>query len=576
MMSLKWKLRILAGPMRPFLLSKASEAIVRSLERARSLVRGGVVVHEGLHTTQGLMPLPSPAWFRENSAKVLEFARSMRQGRVRAYGIGTWSVGDDDPSDVDVRSVHELSRMHHWCAYALAAHIEPEHADDWAQQFEHEISAFTTAYDHSSVHWKFPMGNALRVFSMLVAWDWLRRSGYENVETDRYIAARAIEHGRSVYHKRESRGGLSTSHYAANLLGLFAVELYVQGASLAPKMREWLAAEFHRELPRQILWDGMTQEASTGYHRHVVDIFVMMATLMKGAKLTLDNRATERLSQSLTALRQLEAIGFPLIGDNDDGMALKLIGFVPSSSATFDMASMIGISAGLVTDRWSFPEFGLDVWNGPLAVTLRNGSVGQFGKGGHAHHDQNSITVSVDGRPIIVDPGTTLYTRSESVRNQQRSVHQHATMWASDSEQGHTQPGYEGLFWLPAFDRTTDVRGRSATRWMGEVIHRSGLRHTREVEIDQQCCTIMCRDLLETRSSDVSGNIVFPLAPDITVTLNEKGALLGSTDVSVQLTWLGASAALQDIVIAPTFGSSIPSKAIVLSGNSIIWVLSRS
>jgi hypothetical protein len=576
MMSLKWKLRILVGPMRPFLLSKASEVVRHILDRARYAARSGVVVHEGLHTMQGLMPLPSPEWFRENSAKVLEFARSMRQGRVRAYGIGVWSVGDDDPSDVDVRSVHELSRMHHWCAYALAAHIEPEHADDWAQQFEHEISAFTASYGPSSVHWKFPMGNAIRVFSMLVAWDWLRRSGYENVETDRYVAARAIEHGRSVYLERESRGGLSTSHYAANLLGLFAVELYVQGASLAPKMREWLVAEFHRELPRQILWDGMTQEASTGYHRHVVDIYVMMAMLMKGAKLTLDHRATERLSQSLTALRQLEAVGFPLIGDNDDGMALKLTGFAPSTSATFDLASMIGISAGTATDRCSFPEFGLDVWNGPLAVTLRNGSVGQFGKGGHAHHDQNSITVTVDGRPFIIDPGTTLYTRSESVRNQQRSVHQHATMWAPDVEQGHTQPGYEGLFWLPGFDRMTDVRGRSATGWMGEVIHRSGLRHTREVEIDQLSWTIMCKDLLESRSGAVSGQLVLPLAPDVTVAFIEQGALLTSTDVRVQLTWRGATAALQDITIAPTFGASVPSKAIALSGNSIIWVLSRS
>lgn len=523
------------------------------------------------------MALPSPEWFRENSAKVLEFARSMRQGRVRAYGISAWSVGDSDPSDVDVRSVHELSRMHQWCAYALAAHIEPEQSHVWAQQFEHEISVFANQYSRNSVHWQFPMGNAIRVFSMLVAWDWLRRTGYENVETDRYVAARAAEHGMAVYLERESRGGLSTSHYAANLLGLMSVDLYVQGASRLPQRTDWLVEEFHRELPRQILTDGMVQEGSTGYHRHVVDIFTMMAMLMRGAGVALREDATERLARGLSALRQLELIGSPLIGDNDDGMALKLTGFTPDSSATFDAAALLGIRVEAPRPWRSFPEFGLDVWSGLLDVTLRNGSVGQFGKGGHAHHDQNSITVSVHGRPFIVDPGTSTYTSSATTRNHERSVHVHGTMWPVDLDQGYINRTKEGLFWLPEFDVKPRMQKRSASTWVGEVRHRNGTCHIREVAINEDVSRISCADRLTgADGATLVGELILPLASEVVANMHEDHAVLISGPVSLILSWQGASASLRNITISPTFGVRVPSKAIVLSGNSISWVLGRS
>jgi hypothetical protein len=577
LMNMSWKLRILLGPMKQFIGPKIVEAVFRIPEKLRFSTRRVVPIHEGLHTVSGVMPLPSASWFREHSSQVLDFALSMQKGTVSAYGLHTWTVGDPDPQGQDIRSVHELSRMHHWCAYALAAHIEPQHTQHWAAQFEREVATFNASYDRSSVHWQFPMGNALRVFSMLVAWDWLQRSGYQNADTDRMIAARAAEHGVAVYLQRESKGGLSTSHYAANLIGLLAVDTYVKGATALPPLASFIRREVQREARRQFLQDGMVQEASTGYHRHVVDIFMLMAVLYRGSGQTVPEDLLPALEKGLDALRTLESIGMPLIGDNDDGMAMKLTGFAPDTALTYDFAALLGITPALNEPYTSFPDFGLDVWKGQLFdVTLRNGHVGQFGKGGHAHHDQNSITVSVQGSPLIIDPGTSLYTYSEQVRNQERSVHAHATMWPVDIEQGYIHPGAEGLFWLPSFDVDSSVLERNAMRWKGRVVHASGVAHTREVQLPNAADEIHCTDLMHLNGVPYDAELLFPLAPEVHVDLHDDHAFLTTGRARIVLQWRGGTGSVRQNTIAPAFANPRLSKMLVLTGNTLSWVLRRS
>ena len=92
-------------------------------------------------------------------------------------------------------------------------------------------------------------------------------------------------------------------------------------------------------------------------------------------------------------------------------------------------------------------EFGLCVWRyGGLHVTLRAGHVGQGGNGGHAHCDQLSITLAIDGVPVIDDPGTGVYTPNPDLRNRLRSSGVHSTVQHPSSEQGSWLPGRWGLF----------------------------------------------------------------------------------------------------------------------------------
>ena len=52
--------------------------------------------------------------------------------------------------------------------------------------------------------------------------------------------------------------------------------------------------------------------------------------------------------------------------------------------------------------------------------------------GSHAHNDIFSIELNVDGKDIIIDPGSFVYSSNETVRNQFRSVKSHNTIfWES-------------------------------------------------------------------------------------------------------------------------------------------------
>jgi hypothetical protein len=96
------------------------------------------------------------------------------------------------------------------------------------------------------------------------------------------------------------------------------------------------------------------------------------------------------------------------------------------------------------TDVWrgatfhAYPAFGLYIWRSSrIYLAVRCGSVGQDNKGGHAHNDQLAIELQVDGRDLLVDPGTYVYTPFPNLRNCYRSVKTHsAPQTQSDCEPG--------------------------------------------------------------------------------------------------------------------------------------------
>ncbi|WP_439832743.1 heparinase II/III domain-containing protein [Aeromonas caviae] len=73
-----------------------------------------------------------------------------------------------------------------------------------------------------------------------------------------------------------------------------------------------------------------------------------------------------------------------------------------------------------------FDCFGLVVARSHDSIlTFRCGQIGQFGKGGHDHYDQLSITLTTDGNRLISDPGVGCYTKDIYIRNKYRSSKSH-------------------------------------------------------------------------------------------------------------------------------------------------------
>lgn len=97
---------------------------------------------------------------------------------------------------------------------------------------------------------------------------------------------------------------------------------------------------------------------------------------------------------------------------------------------------------------YAYPGMGVYIYKSPhFYMTVRCGEVGQNGNGGHAHNDQLSITLRIDGADIIVDPGTYLYTPLPERRNEFRSTAAHFTIQREDAkEQNPWYHGHAGLF----------------------------------------------------------------------------------------------------------------------------------
>lgn len=70
----------------------------------------------------------------------------------------------------------------------------------------------------------------------------------------------------------------------------------------------------------------------------------------------------------------------------------------------------------------AFPDFGLYIWRSQrFYLAIRCGAIGQAGNGGHAHNDQLSIELQIDGEDWLADPGTGVYTANTKTRDLYRS-----------------------------------------------------------------------------------------------------------------------------------------------------------
>ncbi|WP_187620317.1 heparinase II/III family protein [Selenomonas ruminis] len=104
---------------------------------------------------------------------------------------------------------------------------------------------------------------------------------------------------------------------------------------------------------------------------------------------------------------------------------------------------------------YAYTGMGLYIWKSDrLHLIVRCGEVGQNGSGGHSHNDQLSLTLTLDGKTIIADPGSYLYTPDPVMRNKFRGTAMHFTPQPmSGIEQNEWVDGQRGLFSIKK-DRT--------------------------------------------------------------------------------------------------------------------------
>jgi hypothetical protein len=250
---------------------------------------------------------------------------------------------------------------------------------------------------------------------------------------------------------------------------------------------------------------------------------------------------------------------------------------IGSSAVTPSPAAENNRAVGAV-DLRSYPRFGLFVYRtANVYLAVRCGPVGQNGHGGHAHNDQLSIELAVDGWPLVVDPGTYLYTPAPEYRNRFRSTAMHNTLSVPGREQNPWPGGAAGLFRMTDRARTM-VLCCEPGRFIGEH-HGFGMpcRRTLLIEGDQITGIDEC-------PLDGPKDVWFHLAPGVVARPEEEGPgraaavelVAGRSRVRLEAEigrWL-----VEESICSPGYGAAEPCRAVRLRSEArrIVWRFQRT
>ncbi|HEX2569432.1 MAG TPA: alginate lyase family protein [Polyangia bacterium] len=431
----------------------------------------------------------------------------------------------------------ELARGAHLLLLGVGARLAPDLRAEARRAMVEEIASFLADNPlGEGVHWTSPLEVALRALHWLAALELVGGDGPADFR--RRLGGALIEHGRFLAVNLEDRGLVPANHLIGDLLGLLVMGTALDGVAEAGAWRRAAIRGLEREAERQVLPDGADFEASTSYHRFTLELLLAADRVARAARLPLALGPTLRRMFRFVA-GYLGPDGYePAFGDSDEGRVLPMAPYPPRYQAY--LLSVGGVRHGEATlrrpgaafsaeaawlgglagwRRWralgeftppaseSFPTGGLHVLRSDrLQVVLRCGGYGQQGVGGHAHNDQLSLAVWLDGAPLIVDPGTHCYAADPAWRDHLRGTAAHATVTVEAAEQS---PIYDGrMFALPdaaraVLDELVD-EGESARL----VAHHRGYRrlpcratHHREVLLDRRRTAVLVRDTIEGKGT---------------------------------------------------------------------------
>jgi hypothetical protein len=264
-------------------------------------------------------------------------------------------------------------------------------------------------------------------------------------------------------------------------------------------------------MEHQVRPDGCVHEASTAYHRLVTELFVCGTqaadALVPGA---ITDQYRDRLDLMLAFVRDYTRPDglAPQIGDADDGRLLPLDTYGADPRDHRHLFEQAARPFEAATESAAYPDGGYYVLrHGGLYAIVRCGDVGRHGHGGHGHNDQLSFELADETGPLVVDPGTFVYTPNPAERNLFRSTAYHATLRVGGAEQNDLRT--DDLFAMTDRARA-EALSWDATSFEGRHHGFPGAIHTRRIEIGER--ELRIRDTV-TSADSMQLEWTFPLAP---------------------------------------------------------------
>jgi Heparinase II/III N-terminus/Heparinase II/III-like protein len=428
----------------------------------------------------------------------------------------------------DARVLWELNRLSHFITLGRAYRLTGD------ETFAAEVFAQCDGWREQNPvargpNWACAMEVALRAMNLLASLELFRSSPLLSEARLLSLLSLLDHHGEHIRRHLEFSYISTSNHYLSDVVGLFWLGTMLPELSSAQAWREFGLREMLSEMDKQILADGADCEASTGYHRFVLELFLYSFILARANGIEIEDRYWKTLRAMLDYVRAyLRPCGrAPLIGDTDSGQVLPM-----RTRAADDHAYVLSLGAAVFNEarfkdqHLSMPEEVLWI-TGPQGVRdyerltpdregarsqgfvdagtylMREGDLyllfnasgnGLNGRGSHGHNDALSLCVSACGREFIIDPGTYVYTSDLMERQLFRATAYHSTVEVDGAEQNttlETMPFVMGdeahprvLRWNATAERDTIIAEHDGYARPG--ITGGPITHRRTVEFDKR------------------------------------------------------------------------------------------
>jgi hypothetical protein len=525
----------------------------------------------------------------------IDWQRDFRSGYRWSAKTHHSSIRYGEVAGADVKVPWELARMQHLPALALAFAGDMAHEELYREFCDQVLDFIATNPPRFGVNWTLPMDVAIRGVNWVLANDLFCSFGARrNTDFENILASSLYDHALYIADHLEWNAVLRGNHYLANVAGLLWISTYLEGGSSLRHWHTFARRELLREIDSQFFEEGSNFEGSIPYHRLSAEIAAYSVALL----LADEASQHEHLGSALTRMQRAAAFSrfvthpngaAAQFGDNDSGRFLRLeevpadaLDHAPlkemmkgfrreGHSATAQVIRALvkdQISAADVEPFRAYPQFGVyRLENARFVALIRYGPVGQHGYGGHAHNDQGSFELSIDGELFVVDPGTFIYSADVSARNHFRSTAMQNTLSVEGMEQNDWLAGREGLFFLLG-DRTQGrVCEHSATSLVGE--------HLGFGEVHRRRLVLQGDSLSFSDHCSVPGKktVCLHLHPDVSVEEETGTILLSRGSTKARVSAVDASWSVSDSQYSPEYGRVVPNKKLELamSGDEIFW-----
>lgn len=444
----------------------------------------------------------------------------------------------------DIKYLWEPNRHMHLVtlaqAYALSGdkryfEVIRQHLEDW----------FIACPYGLGVNWASSLELGIRLINWSLAWQLLGGAQSPVFEKHQAVLFRQRWLDSIYQHAEFIRGHFSRYSSANNHLIGEASGLFVAGVIWPhwPQAAIWRAegqAILEREAVLQNSEDGVNREQAISYQQHVIDLLLIPLLTAKANALEFSAAYESTIEKMLEFLASIMDVAgnVPMIGDADDGLAVKLA----QGSEDCRYRSVLATGAILfqrrdfwqkagkldAKTRWllgekalhpivdrapqrplpikkAFPQGGYfvlgDDFEGPNEIRLLAdaGPLGYEQIAAHGHADALSLTLSVGGNEFLIDPGTYAYHTHGAWREYFRGTSAHNTLRVDGQDQS-IQGG--NFMWLKKAEASCTHWHSSVTEDVFEGWHDGYRRlgdpvtHLRRIHLDKITRRIVIDDQL--------------------------------------------------------------------------------